>query len=173
VCCVDVSQPSLGGDAEHSGGGGGAGAADRFETPPLTPLYAGDGGSHALVSTKAVKVQATYHSKCSVGSGMEIHWEETAQPETKTKPHLERRMPESRYSSLIMTFLLILILASSQALCIFIGHHVCTCTFINNCSRMIVIVTVVYKCYVDYSIETCFKTFVLSTVKILLLIQIT
>lgn len=104
MCCVDVSQPSLGGDAEYSGGG--AGASDRFGTPPLTPLYSGDGGSHVLVSTKAGKVQATYHQKSSAGSGMEIHWEETAQPETKVKPHLDRKMPESRYSSLILTFLL-------------------------------------------------------------------
>ncbi|XP_021924860.1 protein unc-79 homolog isoform X4 [Zootermopsis nevadensis] len=92
----DVSQPSLGGDAEHSTGG--VGASDRFETPPLTPLYSGDGGSHVLVSTKAGKVQATYYQKSSSGSGMEIHWEETAQPETKAKPHLDRKMPESSYS---------------------------------------------------------------------------
>jgi hypothetical protein len=90
VCHVDVSQPSLGGDAEYSGGG--AGAADRFETPQ----YTGDGSFHVLVSTKAGKAQATCHQKSSTGSGMEIHWEETAQPETKAKPHLDRKMPESR-----------------------------------------------------------------------------
>jgi hypothetical protein len=98
VCCVDVSQPSLGGEAEHSGGGGGGtGAADKFDTPPLTPLYSGDGGSHVSVSCKTSKIQATYHQKSSAGSGMEIHWEETAQPESKAKPYLDRKVPESRY----------------------------------------------------------------------------
>jgi hypothetical protein len=56
------------------------------------------------VNTKAGKVQATYHQKSSAGSGMEIHWEETAQPETKAKPHLDRKMPESRYSSFSADF---------------------------------------------------------------------
>jgi hypothetical protein len=105
VRCVDVSQPSLGGDAEHSGGG--SGAADRLETPPLTPLYAVDGSSHVSMSAKGGKIQAAYHQKSSVGSGMEIHWEETAQPESKTKPRLDRKMPESRYASLLLTFLLL------------------------------------------------------------------
>jgi hypothetical protein len=106
VHCVDVSQPSLGGDAEHSGGGVGSGAADRLETPPLTPLYTVDGSSHVSVSAKAGKMQATYYQKSSVGSGMEIHWEETAQPESKVKSHLDRKMPESRYAGLLLTFAL-------------------------------------------------------------------
>lgn len=98
VCCVDLSQPSLGGEVEHSGGGGGVtGTADKFDTPPLTPLYSGDGGSHVSVSCKTSKIQATYHQKSSTGSGMEIHWEETAQSESKAKPYLDRKLPESRY----------------------------------------------------------------------------
>ncbi|KAJ9575224.1 hypothetical protein L9F63_025823, partial [Diploptera punctata] len=98
----DVSQPSLGGDAEHSVGGAGSGggggtATDRFETPPLSPLYTGDGSSHVSVSTKAGKVQALYHQKST--GGMETHWEEVPQSEMmKTKPHLERKLPESSYS---------------------------------------------------------------------------
>jgi hypothetical protein len=56
------------------------------------------------VSAKAGKMQATYYQKSSVGSGMEIHWEETAQPESKAKPHLDRKMPESRYAGLFFAF---------------------------------------------------------------------
>nr|CAD7255823.1 unnamed protein product [Timema shepardi] len=80
----DVSQPSLGGDAEHSGGGG-----EKFETPPLSPLYTGNGGgSHVSVSTKGGKMQAMYHQK---SASMETHWEEVVQCP-------QRKMPESRYS---------------------------------------------------------------------------
>lgn len=94
VCCVDVSQPSLGGEAEHSGGGGGGtGAADKFDTPPLTPLYSGNGGSHVSASCKMSK----FHVQDCPGSGMEIHWVKTSRPESKAKPYLERKLPESRY----------------------------------------------------------------------------
>ncbi|XP_069685618.1 protein unc-79 homolog isoform X4 [Periplaneta americana] len=92
----DVSQPSLGGDAEHSVGG--IGTSEKFETPPLSPLYTGDGSSHVSVSTKAGKMQAMYHQKSSAGGGMETHWEEAPPPETKSKPHLDRKLPESSYS---------------------------------------------------------------------------
>lgn len=120
--CVDVSQPSLGGEAEHSGGGGGSGAADRLETPPLTPLYTVDGSSHVSVSSKGGKIQATYYQKSSVGSGMEIHWEETAQPESKAKPHLDCKMPESRYADLLLIFPLTINLF--RLLYIFIELHI-------------------------------------------------
>nr|CAD7404600.1 unnamed protein product [Timema poppensis] len=82
---TDVSQPSLGGDAEHSGGGG-----EKFETPPLSPLYTGNGGgSHVSVSTKGGKMQAMYHQK---SASMETHWEEVVQCP-------QRKMPESRLHS--------------------------------------------------------------------------
>jgi hypothetical protein len=58
------------------------------------------------MSSKAGKMQATYYQKSSVGSGMEIHWEETAQPEAKAKPHLDRKMPESRYAGFLFIFTL-------------------------------------------------------------------
>lgn len=94
VCCVDVSQPSLGGEAEHSGGGGGGtGTADKFDTPPLTPLYSGDGGSHVSVSCKTSKVHV---QDCS-GSGVDIHWLKTVRSESKAKQYLDRKLPESRY----------------------------------------------------------------------------
>ncbi|XP_039288508.1 protein unc-79 homolog isoform X2 [Nilaparvata lugens] len=59
----DVSQPSLGVDGEGGGGG------DKMETPPLSPMYSGD-GAHAPKG----KTTAMYHQK-SPGS-METHWEE-------------------------------------------------------------------------------------------------
>jgi hypothetical protein len=94
VCCVDVSQPSIGGESEHSGGGGGGtGTADKFDTPPLTPLYSGDGGSHVSVSCKTSKSHAQDWS----GSGMESHWPKTLRSETKAKSYPDRKMPESRY----------------------------------------------------------------------------
>ncbi|RZF46360.1 hypothetical protein LSTR_LSTR011144 [Laodelphax striatellus] len=77
----DVSQPSLGVEGGEHGGGGGGG--DKFETPPLSPMYSGDG-----VATPACKGKTTaiYHQK-SPGS-METHWEEdsihfTATPHSK------------------------------------------------------------------------------------------
>ena len=99
IVVSDVSQPSLGGEPDHSvggtGSGGGGGTADRFETPPLSPLYTGDGSSHVSVSTKAGKVQALYHQKST--GGMETHWEEVPHTEAvKTKPHHDRKMPETR-----------------------------------------------------------------------------
>lgn len=94
VRCVDVSQPSLGGEAEHSGGGGGGtGAADKFDTPPLTPLYSGDGGSHVSASCKTSKSHAQDWS----GSGMESHWPKTLRSESKAKSYPDRKLPESRY----------------------------------------------------------------------------
>ncbi|XP_063244249.1 protein unc-79 homolog [Bacillus rossius redtenbacheri] len=86
----DVSQPSLGGEAEHSGGGGGG--ADKFETPPLSPLYSGDGSAHVSVSTKGGKMTAMFHQKS--GGSMETHWEE----EVQCPPRTSKRMPQTSFS---------------------------------------------------------------------------
>ncbi|XP_068085270.1 protein unc-79 homolog [Anabrus simplex] len=91
----DVSQPSLGGgDPEHSG-------VEKHETPPLSPLYSGDGTSHVSVSTKPGKVQVMYHQKSPGSSGMETHWEEAVQctqSDNNKVVQVERKMPESSYS---------------------------------------------------------------------------
>ncbi|XP_066903218.1 protein unc-79 homolog isoform X4 [Halyomorpha halys] len=79
----DVSQPSLGVDGDHN---------DRFETPPLSPMFSGGDGSHASASTKS-KTCPSFQSK---GPGMETHWEETTHRDGKLS---SRRHPEYSYST--------------------------------------------------------------------------
>lgn len=78
----DVSQPSLGVDGDHN---------ERFETPPLSPMFSGGDGSHASASTKS-KTCPSFHQK---GPGMETHWEESTRREGKLSA---RRHHEYRYS---------------------------------------------------------------------------
>ncbi|XP_017778696.1 PREDICTED: protein unc-79 homolog [Nicrophorus vespilloides] len=72
----DVSQPSLGTDNEH---------IERVTTPPLSPMYSGEGQSvQVSVSSKGGKSQVMY-TKPSSAASMETHWEEAIQPDKKER----------------------------------------------------------------------------------------
>ncbi|KAF6204812.1 hypothetical protein GE061_018974 [Apolygus lucorum] len=82
----DVSQPSLGVDGDHH---------ERFETPPLSPMYSGGNGSLTNVSLKG-KGCSSFTSK---GPGsMETHWEEETVHRREGKLSI-RRHPEYSYST--------------------------------------------------------------------------
>lgn len=67
----DMSQPSLGPD-DH--------VNDRLSTPPLSPMYLGDG--HQPISTKPGK--GGYQKPVAfAASSMETHWEEVVHPDNK------------------------------------------------------------------------------------------
>ncbi|XP_024081973.1 protein unc-79 homolog isoform X2 [Cimex lectularius] len=80
----DVSQPSLGVDGDHN---------ERYETPPLSPMYSGGNGSH--VSSIKTKGCGSLYQKAP--GSMETHWEEDInEGEGKLST---RRFPEYSYST--------------------------------------------------------------------------
>lgn len=71
---------------------------DRVNTPPLSPMYSGDGhSSHVSVSTKGGKMQVVYHQKPLPSTAMETHWEEIVQCSHREKKTNKKTM-DSRYS---------------------------------------------------------------------------
>lgn len=81
----DVSQPSLGTDNEQ---------LDRINTPPLSPMFSGDGQSgHVSVNTKGGKIQVVYQKP---SAAMETHWEETVLCSSKDKKS-NRKIADTRY----------------------------------------------------------------------------
>lgn len=74
-----MSQPSLGPDEPH--------VNDRLMTPPLSPMYLGDGQSH-VPSSKTSKMQISCYQKPAAftTASMETHWEETVLPDNKQQP---------------------------------------------------------------------------------------
>lgn len=69
----DTSQPSLGPD-EHP--------SDRMTSPPLSPMYLGDGQGYA--ASKSSKMQVSCYQKPMIATAsMETHWEEVVHPDNK------------------------------------------------------------------------------------------
>ncbi|XP_073986418.1 UNC-79 domain-containing protein isoform X3 [Rhodnius prolixus] len=84
----DVSQPSLGINGDHN---------ERYETPPLSPMYSGGNGSHPSISNKS-KGCSGFHQKTT--SSMETHWEEDTTHSSHHEGKLSiRRHPEYSYST--------------------------------------------------------------------------
>lgn len=73
----------MGAEQEHS-----SAPADRFETPPLSPMYPTE-------TQKPTSGKGGFHHSKTPGPGMETHWEETVKPRKYQHWSLDQESTES------------------------------------------------------------------------------